>query len=185
MLNSLSWLLIYGVHWQYFNNRRGSTQAEKEKEKRDELTQRYWLLSELFNTQDAMICYYHYYLNSKTKQTILIFAHWTVTIPPSLTVMWLGTSTRAPMPSPDDFSSPSPDDRSLQLEEEDGSDSPRVGKTMNGKFCSFSRVFLTLWYQCPSPLSTSICKPWSSISSQINKHVSAAVAVFISWYLLL
>ena len=130
--------------------RRGSTQAEKEKEKRDELTQRYWLLSkffnnlfsgvpsEFFNTQDVMICYYH--LNSKTKQTILIFAHWTVTIPPSLTVMWLGTSTRAPMPSQDDCSSPSPDDRSLQLEEEDGSDAPRV-KLRMASFVPFHEYF--------------------------------------------
>ena len=89
--------------------------------------------SEFFNTQDVVICNNHYYRNSKAKQTILIFAHWTWTSPPSLTVMWLGTSTRAPMPSPDDCS--------LQLEE-DGSDAPRV-KLWMASFVPFHK-FLRL-----------------------------------------
>ena len=45
------------------------------------------------------------------------------------------------MPSRDDRSSPSPDDRSLQLEEEDGGDTPRV-KLRMASFVPFHEYFL-------------------------------------------
>ena len=44
------------------------------------------------------------------------------------------------MPSRDDRSSPSPDDRLLQLEEEDGSDAPRV-KLRMASFVPFHEYF--------------------------------------------
>ena len=44
------------------------------------------------------------------------------------------------MPSQDDRSSPSPDDRSLQMEEEDGSDAPRM-KLRMASFVPFHKYF--------------------------------------------
>ena len=138
MLYSLSWLLNYGVQCQ--SSEKGEVRRKRKRKRKrgtswprgidynrkSSTTLFSGISSEFFNTQDVVICNNHYYRNSKAKQTILIFAHWTWTSPPSLTVMWLGTSTRAPMPSQDDCSSPSPDDRSLQSEEENGSDAPKV-----------------------------------------------------------